>query len=69
MSVGYDHIDLEECKRSGVSVGYTPDVLTNATAELTVALLLSVSRRLIEGSKNSVFVIATCNYNKIMLQH
>lgn len=49
MSVGYEHIDLEECKRRNISVGFTPDVLTNATAELTVALLLATSRRLKEG--------------------
>ena len=49
MSVGYDHIDIEECKRRGIRVGYTPDVLTHATAELTLALLLATSRRLIEG--------------------
>ena len=49
MSVGYDHIDLKTCKERGIPVGYTPDVLTDATAELTVALLLSVSRRLMEG--------------------
>lgn len=34
---------------SGIRVGYTPDVLTDATAELTVALLLSTARRLPEG--------------------
>ena len=34
---------------SGVRVGYTPDVLTDATAELTVALLLATARRLPEG--------------------
>ncbi|XP_035222801.1 glyoxylate reductase/hydroxypyruvate reductase-like isoform X1 [Stegodyphus dumicola] len=51
MSVGYDHIDLEECKRRGVHVGNTPDVLTDATAELTIALLLATSRRLMEATK------------------
>ena len=50
MSVGYDHLDVEACKSSGVVVGYTPDVLTDATAELTVSLLLTVSRRLVEGN-------------------
>ncbi|KAK3083053.1 hypothetical protein FSP39_012689 [Pinctada imbricata] len=49
MSVGYDHIDLAECKKRGISVGFTPDVLTNAVAELTMALLLATSRRLKEG--------------------
>ncbi|KAL5005920.1 hypothetical protein ScPMuIL_017078 [Solemya velum] len=49
MSGGYDHIDTGECKKRGIPIGYTPDVLTNATAELTVALLLATSRRLKEG--------------------
>ena len=49
MSVGYEHIDLQECKRRNIAVGYTPNVLTDATAELTVALLLAASRRIPEG--------------------
>lgn len=49
MSVGYDHIDVKECARRNVKVGYTPGILTSATAELTVALLLATSRRLKEG--------------------
>ena len=36
MSVGADHIDLEACKARSLRVGYTPDVLTEATAELTI---------------------------------
>ncbi|XP_006629975.2 glyoxylate reductase/hydroxypyruvate reductase-like [Lepisosteus oculatus] len=49
MSVGYDHLSLPELKKRGIRVGYTPDVLTDAVAELTVALLLATSRRLIEA--------------------
>lgn len=49
MSVGYDHVDLEACAQRGIKVGFTPNVLTNAAAELTVALLLATSRRLKEG--------------------
>ncbi|XP_052743454.1 glyoxylate reductase/hydroxypyruvate reductase [Bicyclus anynana] len=49
ISVGYDHIDLTECKKRGIKVGYTPNVLTDATAELTMALLLTTSRRLPEA--------------------
>lgn len=48
----YEHIDLAECKKLGIRVGYTPDVLTDATADLTVALLLATSRRLIEGNRD-----------------
>ncbi|KAM7419180.1 hypothetical protein PAMA_016344 [Pampus argenteus] len=50
MSVGFDHLTLEELKKRGIRVGYTPDVLTDAVAELTVALLLTTSRRLIEAT-------------------
>ena len=49
MSVGYDHVDIESCKEKGIPVGFTPGVLTDAAAELTMALLLSVSRRIVEG--------------------
>lgn len=50
MSVGFDHLNLGELKKRGIRVGYTPDVLTDAVAELTVALLLTTSRRLIEAT-------------------
>ncbi|CAG5092196.1 Similar to Grhpr: Glyoxylate reductase/hydroxypyruvate reductase (Mus musculus), partial [Cotesia congregata] len=51
MSVGLDHLDLKSLKERNIKVGYTPDVLTDATAELTVALLLATSRRIIEAEK------------------
>eukprot|EP00099_Drosophila_melanogaster_P022170 NP_649579.2 uncharacterized protein Dmel_CG1236 [Drosophila melanogaster] len=51
ISVGYDHIDVEECRKRGIRVGFTPDVLTDATAELTLALLLATNRRLFEANK------------------
>lgn len=51
ISVGYDHIDVDACKKRGVRIGYTPDVLTDATAELTIALLLASSRRLFQSNK------------------
>ncbi|CAH1776437.1 unnamed protein product, partial [Owenia fusiformis] len=49
MSVGYDHVDIEACKKRNIPVGFTPNVLTDSVAELTVALLLATSRRLVEG--------------------
>nr|XP_046261301.1 glyoxylate reductase/hydroxypyruvate reductase [Scatophagus argus] len=49
LSVGFDHLAMDEIKKRGIRVGYTPDVLTDATAELTVALLLATARRLPEG--------------------
>ena len=49
MSVGYDHIDVAACARRGIAVGNTPGVLTGATADLTLALLLATARRLPEA--------------------
>ena len=48
-SVGVDHIDLEACRRRGIRVTNTPDVLTEATADLALALILAVARRIREG--------------------
>jgi glyoxylate reductase len=45
-AVGYDNIDLDACRERGVIVTNTPDVLTNATAELTLALMLAAARGL-----------------------
>lgn len=47
--VGFEHIDLDACRARGVMVTNTPDVLTHATAELALTLLLMVARRAIEG--------------------
>ena len=47
--VGHDNVDLDACARAGVAVGTTPDVLTAATAELALALLLAAARRLPEA--------------------
>jgi glyoxylate reductase len=44
-AVGYDGIDLDACRRRGIAVTNTPDVLTNATAELALALTLAAARR------------------------
>jgi lactate dehydrogenase-like 2-hydroxyacid dehydrogenase len=50
MAVGYDNIDVPLCTSRGIPVGNTPGVLTEATADLTMALLLSAARRLPEAS-------------------
>src|SRR3954451_11677609 len=44
--VGLDHVDVDACRRRGVFVTNTPDVLTDATAELALALTLAAARRL-----------------------
>ncbi len=49
VAAGTDAIDLDACKRRGIPVGNTPDVLTGTTADIAVALLLAGARRLSEG--------------------
>jgi glyoxylate reductase len=51
VGVGVDNIDLEAARRRGVWVTNTPDVLTEATADLTWALILAVTRRVAEGDR------------------
>ena len=50
--VGFNHIDIEAAKRYGVAVSNTPDVLTDATADLAMTLLLTVTRRVGEGERH-----------------
>jgi D-3-phosphoglycerate dehydrogenase len=50
-AVGYDNIDVAECTRRGIVVTNTPDVLTDATAELAWALVFAVARRIVEAHK------------------
>jgi glyoxylate reductase len=49
LAVGTDNIDLAAAAERGVAVGNTPGVLTDATADLALALLLAITRRLPEG--------------------
>jgi lactate dehydrogenase-like 2-hydroxyacid dehydrogenase len=49
--VGYQHIDVGACRALGIRVSNTPDVLTDATANLAIALMLMVSRRAGEGER------------------
>lgn len=51
LSVGFDNIDVEAAARRGIWVTNTPDVLTDATADLAWGLLLSVARRIPEGDR------------------
>jgi glyoxylate reductase len=51
-AVGYDNIDLKAAAARGIQVGNTPDVLTDATADLTWALLLAAARRLPEATSS-----------------
>ena len=50
-SVGFDHIDVNYAKERKIRVGYTPEVLTDATADLAFSLLLDSLRRVSEGDR------------------
>ena len=50
-SVGYDHIDLDAAKARGIPVTNTPEVLSDATAEIAMLLMLGAARRVFEGEQ------------------
>lgn len=60
-SVGFDHIDVEYAKKKKIRVGYTPEVLTDATADLAFSLMIDVMRRVSEGDR----VIRTGKWTEI----
>jgi len=53
MAVGVDNVDLAACTQRGIPVGHTPGVLTEATADLSMALILAASRRLPEAASDA----------------
>jgi len=50
-AVGYNNIDVQFATEKGIAITNTPDVLTDATADITLSLILSVSRRIVEADK------------------
>lgn len=50
-SVGFEHIDVDAAKKRGIIAANTPDVLTDATADLTILLMLGATRRAYEWGK------------------
>lgn len=50
-SNGFDHVDVEAALKRGITVTNTPGVLTEDTADMTMALILAVPRRLVEGAR------------------
>lgn len=50
-SVGFEHIDLAAARARGFRVGHTPDVLTDATADIALLLILAATRRASEGER------------------
>ncbi|KAH9941147.1 uncharacterized protein BXZ73DRAFT_41966 [Epithele typhae] len=51
MSVGYEHVDVNELSKRGIRLGYTPDVLTDAVADLSVMLALMAGRNVKETAQ------------------
>lgn len=51
-AVGFDNVDLTAAAKHGIAVGNTPDVLTDATADLAIALLLAAARQLPAAERN-----------------
>lgn len=49
LGVGYDHVDIEAAVRRGIAVGHTPGTLDDTVADLTLGLIIAVSRKLIVG--------------------
>ena len=49
IAVGYNNIDVEEATKRGVSVGFTPDVLTDTTADFAFTLLMAAARKIVAG--------------------
>ena len=50
-AVGVDNVDVDAATERGIQVGFTPDVLTEATADATFALMLACARRVVEGDQ------------------
>ncbi len=50
MAVGFDNIDVTECTKRHIPVGHTPGILTETSADLAFALLMTASRRIVEGA-------------------
>jgi glyoxylate reductase len=51
VAVGYDNVDVDAARRHAVTITNTPGVLTDATADIAIALLLAVTRRIGEGER------------------
>jgi len=50
-SVGFEHIDVKEATARGIYIGYTPGILTDATADLAFTLLLSMARKIPQSDR------------------
>lgn len=53
MAAGFDNIDIDACTKRGIPVGNTPGVMTEATADITIALILASARRIVESAMDA----------------
>jgi glyoxylate reductase len=65
IAVGYNNIDIDGCRARGIVVTNTPDVLTNACADFTWALILGITRRLGESERQ----LRRCEWKGWALDH
>ncbi|HEX7192717.1 MAG TPA: D-glycerate dehydrogenase [Thermoanaerobaculia bacterium] len=65
-AVGYNNVDIEAARELGVRVTNTPGVLTEATADLTMALILAVTRRIVEAD-TEVRTTGRCEWEPMKL--
>ncbi len=65
-AVGYNNIDVDAARELGVTVTNTPGVLTEATADLTLALILAVTRRIVEGD-DEIRTLRRCEWEPLKL--
>ena len=65
-AVGYNNVDVDAARELGIAVTNTPGVLTEATADLTMALLLAVTRRVVEGDAE-IRMLQRCDWEPLKL--
>jgi len=65
-AVGYNNIDVDAARELGVVVTNTPGVLTEATADLTLALILAITRRIVEGD-DEMRTLGRCEWEPLKL--
>jgi glyoxylate reductase len=65
-AVGYNNVDVDAARELGITVTNTPGVLTEATADLTMALLLAITRRVIEGDAE-MRTLQRCDWEPLKL--
>jgi glyoxylate reductase len=65
-AVGYNNVDVEAARELGITVTNTPGVLTDATADLTMALMLAITRRVVEGD-DEIRTTGRCEWEPMKL--